>query len=196
MLDPSIGNFGLRKKVFAMDLKSSKSWKNIEAALNQEALAYIEYTYYGQQAAKDGYTQISELFFETADNELHHGKLLFKRLHDGAVPHTLDNLHAAYESEKMEWDKNYVKYAKDAREEGFDELGDFFDGLAAIEKSHGERFQTLIDRINNDQVFKRNEVQVWYCTVCGHIEIGTEAPEICPVCKHPQGHFEIKATNY
>lgn len=179
-----------------MDIKQSQTWQNMEAALNQEALAYIEYTYFGQQAAKDGYTQISELFFETADNELHHGKLLYKKLHDGAMPHTMDNLQAAYESELEEWDGNYPAYAKVAREEGFDDIGDFFDGLAAIEKSHGERFQVLMDRINSGEVFKRKDVQVWYCTVCGHLHIGTEAPEVCPVCNHPQGHFEIRATNY
>lgn len=179
-----------------MDIKQSDTWKNIEAALNQEALAYVEYTYYGQQAAKDGYTQISDLFNETAANELHHGKLLFKRLHDGEVPHTMDNLKAAYASELEEWDGNYPAYAQTARDEGFDDVAELFEGLAAIEKSHGERFQVLMDRIANKEVFERKEVQVWYCTVCGHLHIGTEAPEICPVCKHPQGHFEVRATNY
>lgn len=179
-----------------MDIKKSESWKNMEAALNQEALAYVEYIYYSQQAKKDGYVQISDIFAETADNELHHGKLLFKKLHDGGAPPTLDCLKLACESEREEWDGNYPAYAAKAREEGFDDLGDFFDGLAAIEKSHYDRFETLIDRINNDEVFKRTEIKVWYCTVCGHIEIGTEAPEICPVCQHPQGHFEIRADNY
>ncbi len=179
-----------------MDIKQSQSWKNMEAALNQEALAYVEYTYYSQQAKKDDYVQISNIFAETAENELHHGKLLFKRLHDGGVPPTLECLKLASASEKEEWDGNYPAYAATAREEGFDELADFFDGLAAIEKSHYERFQTLIDRINNDEVFKRSEVQVWYCTVCGHLEIGTEPPEECPVCHHDKGHFQIRATNY
>lgn len=179
-----------------MDIKESQTWQNLEAALNQEALAYIEYTYYGQQAAKDGYTQMSEIFFETADNELHHGKLLFKMLHDGEMPHTMDNLKAAYESELEEWDGNYPGYAKVAHEEGFEDAAKLFEGLAAIEKSHGERFQVLMDRLNNKEVFKRQDTQVWYCTVCGHLHIGKEAPEICPVCKHPRGHFEIRATNY
>lgn len=179
-----------------MDIKQSNTWENLEAALNQEALAYIEYTYFGQQAAKDGYTQISEIFNETADNELHHGKLLYKMLHGGDMPQTMDNLKSAYASELEEWDGRYPAYAKVARDEGFDEAADLFEGLAAIEKSHGERFQVLMDRINNKEVFERKEVQVWYCTVCGHLHIGTEAPEICPVCKHPQGHFEIRATNY
>ena len=179
-----------------MDIKQSETWKNLEAALNQEALAYIEYTYYSQQAAKDGYTQMSEIFAETADNELHHGKLLYKMLHGGSVPHTLDNLKAAYESELEEWDGNYPAYAKVARDEGFDDAADLFEGLAAIEKSHGERFQVLIGRINDKEVFKRNEVKVWYCTVCGHLHVGKEAPLKCPVCAHPQSHFEIRATNY
>ena len=179
-----------------MDIKQSDTWKNLEAALNQEALAYVEYTYFSQQAAKDGYTQMSEIFAETADNELHHGKLLYKMLHGGKMPHTMDNLKSAYASELEEWDGNYPAYAAVAREEGFNEAADLFEGLAAIEKSHGERFQVLIGRINDNEVFKRNEVKVWYCTVCGHLHIGTKPPEVCPVCKHPQGHFEIRAQNY
>ena len=179
-----------------MDIKDSQTWQNMEDALNQEALAYIEYTYYSQQAAKDGYTQISDIFAETADNELHHGKLLFKQLHGGGVPDTLANLQAAYDSELEEFDGRYPAYAKVARDEGFQEVADLFEGLAKIEKSHGERFQVLMDRINNKEVFHREEVQVWYCTVCGHLHIGKEAPKECPVCKHPQGHFEIKAQNY
>lgn len=179
-----------------MQIENSETWKNLEAALNQEALAYIEYTYFAQQAAKDGYTQISEIFDETAGNELRHGKLIYKMLHGGKVPETMENLRSARQSEMEEWDGNYPAYAKVARDEGFDDVADLFEGLATIEKSHGERFDVLIDRINNKEVFERKEVQTWYCTVCGYLHIGTEAPEICPVCKHPQGHFEIRATNY
>ena len=179
-----------------MDIKQSQTWKNIEAALNQEALAYVEYTYYSQQAQKDGYTQISDIFAETAGNELHHGKILYKKLHGGAVPDTLECLKAARESEREEWDGRYLTYAAQAREEGFDDIAELFDGLAAIEKSHGERFDVLIDRIEKGEVFKRTEMKVWYCTVCGHIEIGTEPPDICPVCAHDKGHFEIRADNY
>lgn len=179
-----------------MEIENSQTWKNLEDALNQEALAYIEYTYYAQQAAKDGYTQISDIFNETAGNELHHGKLIYKMLHDGGVPDTLTNLKSACESELEEWDGNYPAYARVARDEGFEDVAKLFEGLAAIEKSHGERFQTLVDRIENKEVFKRSDTQVWYCTVCGHIHIGKEAPKVCPVCNHPQGHFEIKATNY
>ena len=179
-----------------MDLKSSQTWKNFETALDAEARAYCEYTFYSQQAAKDGYTQISEIFQETADNELHHCKLMFKKLHDGGVPHTLDNLKAAMADEEREGVEMYGSFAKTARDEGFTDLGDWFDMLAKIELTHKERYEQLIDRVENDEVFKRDEVKVWYCTVCGHIHIGTEAPEKCPVCEHPQGHFEIRATNY
>lgn len=178
-----------------MDLKDSKTWKNLETALEQEAVAYCEYTYYSQQAAKDGYTQISNIFAETADNELHHAKLHFKKLHGGAVPGTLENLKAAAEAE-LEEVETYTKFAKTARDEGFDDLGDFFEGLAAIEKSHDERYEVLIERINQNEVFQRHEIKVWVCTVCGHIHIGTEAPEKCPVCDHPQGHFQLRADNY
>ena len=176
--------------------KDSKSWKNLEAALDAECRAYCEYTFYGQQAAKDGFTQISEIFNETAANELHHAKLLFKKMHDGGVPHTLDNLAAAKASEEAEGVDMYQKFADEAREEGLDGLGNWFEMLAKIEMTHEERVQVLIDRVERDEVFRRNEVKVWVCTVCGHIHIGTEPPERCPVCDHPQGHFEIKAENY
>ena len=178
-----------------MELEKSQTWKNLASALSQEAVAYAEYTFYAQQAAKDGYTQISEILNETAGNELHHAKLHFKKLHGGAVPPTLENLKDARADEDAEV-KIYTDYARVAREEGFAELSDFFEGLAAIEKSHEDRFDLLIERIENGEVFRRKEVKVWVCTVCGHIEIGTEPPETCPVCAHPRGHFEIKAENY
>lgn len=179
-----------------MEFKGSKTWQNVEDALNQEALAFIEYTFYGQQAKKDDYVQFQEIFNETASNEMAHAKLLFKQLHGGTVPPTKDCLQLAIASEKEEWDGNYPHYAAVAREEGFDEIAELFDGLAQIEKSHGERFTKLLERVNNGTEFKRAEATVWYCTVCGHIEIGTEPPDICPVCKHDKGHFEERATNY
>lgn len=179
-----------------MKLQESQSWKNIETALNAEALAYVEYVFYGQQAKKDGYVQMSNLFQETADNELHHAKLLFKKLHDGAVPPTPACLKLASEAEHYEWDVQYKEFAQVARNEGFPEIADLFDGLAAIEKSHQERFDVLAERIQDDEVFKREQVQVWYRTVCGHLHIGTEAPEECPICGHPQGYFQVRATNY
>ncbi len=162
-----------------MELEKSQTWKNLESALSQEAVAYCEYTFYGQQAAKDGYKQISDIFNETAGNELHHAKLHYKKMHGGKVPGTLDNLKAAAASEDEEVGI-YTDYAKTAREEGFADLADFFEGLAAIEKSHENRYQLLIERIENDEVFRRKEVKVWVCTVCGHIEIGTEPPRSAP----------------
>ena len=129
-----------------MELKDSQSWKNMETALNAEALAYVTYTFFGQQARKDGYVQISDIFNETAGNELAHAKLLFKRLHDGEIPHVLDGLKAAAGSEHFEADDQYPAFAKVAREEGFDELGEFFDNLAAIEATHEERYNVLTDR--------------------------------------------------
>lgn len=179
-----------------MDIKQSQTWKNFETALDAECRAYCEYTFYGQQAAKDGYTQISEIFNETAGNELRHAKLLFKKMHGDEMPHTPENLEAARAAEEAEGVDAYTSFAKTAREEGFDGIGEWFEMLAKIELSHEERFKTLIDRVKNDEVFHRDEVKVWYCTVCGHIHIGTEPPERCPVCDHPQGHFEIKADNY
>lgn len=143
-----------------MELKDSQSWKNMETALNAEALAYVTYTFFGQQARKDGYVQISDIFNETAGNELAHAKLLFKPLHDGEIPHVLDGLKAAAGSEHFEADDQYPAFAKVAREEGFDELGEFFDNLAAIEATHEERYNVLTERIKNDEVFRREEAQV------------------------------------
>lgn len=179
-----------------MELKDSQTWKNFETALNLECRAYCEYTFFGQQAGKDGYTQIQEIFNETAANELHHAKLLYKKLHDGAVPDTMTNLEAARASEEAEGVEAYTSFSKTAYEEGFAEIGEWFSELAKIEMSHEERYVKLMDRIRNDEVFKRDEPVVWVCTVCGHIHIGTEPPEVCPVCQHPRGHFEIKAENY
>lgn len=141
-----------------MELEKSQTWKNLESSLSQEAVAYCEYTFYGQQAAKDGYKQISDIFNETAGNELHHAKLHYKKMHGGKVPGTLDNLKAAAASEDEEVEI-YTGYAKTAREEGFADLADFFEGLAAIEKSHENRYQLLIERIENDEVFRRKEVK-------------------------------------
>ena len=174
-----------------MELEKSQTWKNLESSLSQEAVAYCEYTFYGQQAAKDGYKQISDIFNETAGNELHHAKLHYKKMHGGKVPGTLDNLKAAAASEDEEVEI-YTGYAKTAREEGFADLADFFEGLAAIEKSHENRYQLLIERIENDEVFRRKEVKVWVCTVCGYIYEGETLPAdfICPICKHPASDFE------
>ncbi len=179
-----------------MELEKSKTWQNLEMALNLECKAYCEYFFYSQQAKKDGYVQIGDIFNETAQNELHHAKLLFKKLHGDKVPGTLENLKAARESEEIEGIEAYQNAAKVAKEEGFDGLSEWFEELSKIELSHKDRYDTLIERVENDEVFKRDEIKVWYCTVCGHLHIGKEPPEKCPVCEHPQGHFEIKAENY
>ena len=179
-----------------MELQESQTWKNIETALNAEARAYVEYVFYSQQAKKDDYVQISNIFMETANNELRHAKLLFKMLHDNAVPHTLEGLKLAREEEHYEWAVQYKQFAEIAKQEGFEELATWFHDLAEIEHSHMDRYDQLIENLENKVCFKRDTIQVWYCTTCGYIHVGKEAPLICPVCKHDQGHFEIKATNF
>lgn len=179
-----------------MEFKDSQSWQNIIKALQSEAMAYAQYTFFGQQARKDEYIQIADLFDETAANELHHAKLLFKKLHNDEVPHTLEGLQLAKEAEEKEGIEEYTAFAKTAKEEGYDELSEWFSKLADIEMAHKNRFQVLIDRVENDEVFKREDQKIWICTVCGHIHIGEEPPEECPVCHHPKGHFELKASNY
>ena len=159
-------------------------------------MARNKYTYYASRAKKDGYNQIAAIFEETAGNEKEHAKLWFKLLHGGAVPDTLTNLADAAAGENYEWTDMYSKMAEEAREEGFDEIARLFDGVAAIEKEHEERYRKLAENINNGQVFARETQQVWICTNCGHVHIGTHAPEVCPVCAHPQAYFVIRPTNY
>ena len=177
-----------------MELKGSKTEANLWKAFAGESMARNKYTYFASKAKKEGFEQIAAIFEETAGNEKEHAKLWFKEL--GGIGDTAANLKAAAAGENEEWTQMYKEMAETAREEGFAALADFFEGLAAIEKSHENRYQLLIERIENDEVFRRKEVKVWVCTVCGHIEIGTEPPEKCPVCEHPQGYFEIKAENF
>ena len=179
-----------------MELKGSQTEKNLWHAFAGESQAHTKYEYYASQAKKDGYVQIQNIFLETSKNEAEHAKLLFKALHGGAIPTTLDNLADAAAGENEEWTEMYAEFAKVAREEGFEDLAELFDGVAGVEKEHEERYRTLIERINNGEVFKRGEVYAWKCNNCGHIHIGTEAPEECPVCAHPQAHFEIRCENY
>ena len=179
-----------------MELQHSQTWKNLQTAFSGELHACAKYKIYALRAREDGYEQMGNIFDETSRNEQEHAEIWLKHLSGGEVPGTLENLRDAAAGEHYEWTEMYAGFAKTAREEGFAELADFFEGLAAIEKSHENRYQLLIERIENDEVFRRKEVKVWVCTVCGHIEIGTEPPEKCPVCEHPQGYFEIKAENF
>lgn len=178
------------------EFKKSKTYKNLQAAFAGEAQAFTKYSYYASKAKKDGFEQIGAIFEETAGNEKEHAKIWFKYLHDGAVPDTSENLKDAIAGEEYEWTDMYKKFAETAREEGFTEIAEKMEGVGAIEKEHEERYKKLLDNIENDVVFKSDKVTVWKCRNCGYIFVGEEAPEICPVCAHPQAFFEIRATNY
>lgn len=176
--------------------KGTKTEKNLEAAFAGESQARNKYTYFASKAKKDGYEQIAAIFEETAGNEKEHAKMWFKELHDGAVPSTVDNLRAAADGENYEWTDMYVEFAKTAREEGFEELAKKFEAVAEIEKHHEERYRKLLKNIEDSKVFSKDGDAIWVCRNCGHIVVGKKAPEVCPVCNHPQSYFEIKAENY
>jgi len=176
-----------------MELKGSKTEANLRKAFSGESEARNKYTYFAGQARKDGFEQIAN-FEETAGNEKEHAKLWFKAL--GGIGSTADNLISAAEGEHYEWTDMYKEMADTAREEGFIALADQFDAVAKIEKSHEERYIKLAENLNNKEVFKRAGIKVWYCRNCGHLEYGTEAPDVCPVCSHPRAYFEIRAENY
>jgi rubrerythrin len=177
------------------ELKGTKTEANLMEAFAGESQARNKYTYYASKAKKEGYEQIAALFTETADNEKEHAKIWFKLLH-GGMPDTVTNLKDAASGEKFEWTDMYVKMAKDARAEGFDEIAVLFDGVAKIEKEHEERYLKLLSNIETGIVFSRDGDMIWKCANCGHIHIGKEAPEICPVCDHPKAYFAIEAKNY
>lgn len=178
-------------------LKGTKTEENLKTALQKECLASVEYSLYGDTAGKDGYQQIKDIFMETSGNERTHAHIWLKYLSpDDKMPGTLDNLEAATAEEQYEGDDMYPKYAKVAKEEGFDDIAQEFLGVAAIEQFHNRRFNTLIDNIKSNQVFERPEPVVWQCLVCGHLQKTKAAPEKCPVCHHPQAYFQILATNY
>jgi rubrerythrin len=189
-----------QKDVFvAMDEKKSpyagtKTEKNLLEAFAGESQARNKYTYFASVAKKAGYEQIAALFLKTAENEKEHAKLWFKHL--GLLGNTQENLKAAADGENFEWTDMYERMAKEAEEEGFPELAKQFRGVAAIEKHHEERYRKLLQNIDNAEVFKKAGVTVWECRNCGHIVVGTEAPEVCPVCNHPQSYFEVNAENY
>ncbi len=176
------------------DLKGTKTEKNLLEALAGESVARNKYTYYASVAKKEGYVQISNLFQETADNEKEHAKIWFKQL--GGISDTASNLKDAAMGENDEWTNMYPRMAKEAREEGFDEIAELFDGVAAIEKEHEERFKQLLQNMEDGKVFKKEQEVSWECKNCGHIHLGDEAPEMCPVCDHPQAHFEVQCKNY
>lgn len=177
------------------DLKGTKTEKNLQAAFAGESEARNKYTYYASKAKKDGFVQIAALFEETAANEKEHAKLWFKLLH-GGIADTMDNLRDAAGGENYEWTEMYPTFAKEAREEGFEEIALLFEGVAEIEREHEERYRKLLDNIEGGLVFSRDEEMIWQCANCGHIVVGKKAPEVCPVCAHPQAYFHIKAENY
>lgn len=179
-----------------MELKGTKTEQNLMAAFAGESQARNKYTYFASKAKKDGYEQIAAIFEETANNEKEHAKMWFKELNGGQVPSTVDNLKAAADGENYEWTNMYEDFAKTAEEEGFVEIAKKFRGVAAIEKNHEERYRKLLKNIEDAKVFSKDGDQIWICRNCGHVVIGKNAPEICPVCSHPQAYFEIKAENF
>ena len=179
-----------------MELKGSKTEKNLMDAFAGESQARNKYTYFASKAKKEGYEQIAAIFQETADNEKEHAKMWFKLLNGGDIPSTEENLLAAAEGENFEWTDMYERMAEEAKEEGFNHIAFLFSEVAKIEKEHEERYRKLLTNVKNGKVFEAGEVKIWKCRNCGHIVIGTKAPEVCPVCAHPKAFFEIKAENY
>ena len=179
-----------------MELKGSKTEVNLMTAFAGESQARNKYTYYASKARKDGYEQIAAIFEETANNEKEHAKLWFKELHEGNIPSTEENLEDAANGENYEWTEMYKEFAKTAKEEGFDRIAYLFEEVAKIEKEHEDRYLTLLNNVKEDKVFHKNGDKMWICRNCGHVYIGENALDICPVCKHPQSYMEVKANNY
>lgn len=175
--------------------KGTQTEKNLEAAFAGESQARNKYTYFASKAKKDGFEQIAELFLKTADNEKEHAKMWYKELHDG-VGSTAQNLKDAADGENYEWTNMYEGFAQTAEKEGFTELAKKFRLVAAIEKRHEERYRALLHNIETQEVFSKSEVKVWECRNCGHIVVGTNAPDECPVCSHPQSYFEVHVDNF
>lgn len=177
-------------------LKGTKTEKNLQEAFAGESQARNKYTYFASKAKKDGFVQISKIFEETAANEKEHAELWYKYLNGGEVSDTIVNLEDAANGENFEWTDMYKRMAEEAREEGFDEIADKFEGVAAIEQEHEARYRKLLDNVKQERVFSKDNDVIWQCSNCGHIVIGKKAPEECPVCNHAQAYFQIKATNY
>lgn len=179
-----------------MELKGSKTEANLMAAFAGESQAHTKYQYYASKAKKEGYEQLAAIFLETSANEKEHAKIWFKLLHDGGVPNTAANLKDAAAGENYEWTDMYAGFAKTAKEEGFTKIAALFEMVGAIEKEHEERYRKMLANIEDGIVFSRDGDTIWKCRNCGHIVIGKQAPELCPVCNHPQSYFEINAQNY
>ena len=179
-----------------MELKGSKTEKNLLEAFAGESMARNKYTYYASKAKKEGFVQIANLFEETAGNEKEHAKIWFKLLHEGEIPTTSVNLLDAAEGENYEWTDMYAKFAADAREEGFTRIAALFEMVGKIEKEHEERYRKLLANVEGELVFSRDGDMVWICSNCGHIHVGKKAPIKCPVCDHPQAYFHLRAENY
>ena len=178
------------------NLQGTKTEANLKAAFAGESQAHNKYTYFASKAKKDGYVQIAAIFEETAKNEQEHAKIWYKILNGGQVSDTATNLKDAAAGENYEWTDMYAGFAETAREEGFTEVARLFDAVAAIEKEHEERYKKLLSNVENGLVFSKDGDAVWQCSNCGHIVIGKNAPEVCPVCAHPKAYFQLKAENY
>ena len=178
------------------NLKGTKTEANLMTAFAGESQAHTKYQYYASKAKKDGYVQIGRLFEETSKNEKEHAKIWFKLLHGEGIPSTIENLKDAADGENYEWTDMYATFAKEAREEGFDDIAFLFEEVGKIEKEHEARYRKLLANIEDGIVFSRDGDMMWQCSNCGHIVVGEKAPEVCPVCAHPQAYFELKAENY
>ena len=178
------------------ELKGSKTERNLMEAFAGESQARNKYTYFASKAKKEGYEQIAAIFLETAENEKEHAKIWYKLLNGGEIGSTIENLQAAADGENYEWTDMYDRFAKEAKEEGFDKIAYLFEAVGKIEKEHEERYKKLLENVKGDLVFSKDGDKIWKCRNCGHICVGKEAPGVCPVCNHPQSYFEVKAENY
>lgn len=178
------------------DLKGTRTEANLMAAFAGESQARNKYTYFASKAKKEGFEQIAAIFEETAQNEKEHAKIWYKLLKGGDIPSTTDNLKEAADGENYEWTDMYDKFAKEAKEEGFDHIAFLFEEVGKIEKEHEERYLKLLENVKDGLVFSKDGDKIWKCRNCGHIVVGKEAPGVCPVCNHPQAYFEVKAENY
>ena len=178
-----------------MQLKGSKTEKNLQTAFAGESQARNKYTFYASKAKKDGFVQIAQLFEETANNEKEHAKIWFKLLNDG-IKDTSANLLDAAQGENYEWTEMYANFAKEAKQEGFDKIAFLFEEVGKIEKEHEARYRKLLENVESKKVFAKDDIVVWECSNCGHIYVGKAAPQVCPVCDHPQAYFKLNAKNY